>query len=176
MRIKVMKLTGDDVGSESGGMLPDRNVTFEFARRSLKNLDFVVASANAGVHPVTQAVTSLLAIVIFPWERSAFNRVKNKRLSVLVQEGWPEWSMSGSRAQNNGVKSLGALIKLLRNSAAHGNVSFDSDSRNPRLVHVEFENFPKGKNIPSNWRGSIRADQLIEFCRCFSRRIEEEAS
>jgi hypothetical protein len=55
-----------------------RNGANEFARRSMKNLAFIVEASRseADVHPVTQAVGALLGIVVFPWERNALRAVK----------------------------------------------------------------------------------------------------
>ena len=77
------------------GELQGRNGTDEFARRSMKNLDFILnAGPGADVHPVTQTVGALLGIVVFPWERKASLKVKNKRLAVAASEGWPSWQMT----------------------------------------------------------------------------------
>ncbi len=149
--------------------LHGRNGTGEFARRSMKNLDFVLGArkSRSDVHPVTQIIATLLEIVVFPWEKNAFNKVKNKRLAVARSEGWPTWQMTGSRFDSNKVKNVGDLIRLLRHSIAHGNVTFDSDSKQPSEVTVTFENYPNGSYRP-NWRGAIQADNLAFFCRKFS--------
>jgi hypothetical protein len=141
----------------------NRNGTAIFAFRTQKNLDFVVAAAEAGadIHPVTQAVLSLLAIIVFPWEHDAFNDVKRSKLALLAAaEGWPRWRMNGSRR----VVELEDLVHVLRNSVAHGRIQFDSDSRVPSAVMIHFEE--------DNWRGSINAGQLIEFCRCFMKTMK----
>jgi hypothetical protein len=148
--------------------LQGRNGTREFARRSITNLDFLIAAANAGagVHPVTQIVTALLAIVIFPWERDALDEVKNKRLPVAKAEGWPSWQMSGTRVESYAVKTIGDLIGLVRNSVAHGRVSFDSDSKRLEDVTITFMNYPDGDSN-ADWQATIRADHLGTFCQKF---------
>ncbi len=136
----------------------NRNGTSVFAQRAQKNLDFIVLAEQQGhdVHPVTAAVSALLGIFIFPWEHSAFNAVKRKRLSILTaNHGWPQWNMSGTRR----VVEVGELVHVLRNCVAHGAIQFDSDSRNPAEVEITFSE--------GDWQGAIRADKLIEFCRCF---------
>lgn len=149
----------------------DRNGTSVFAARAQKNLDFIVASAIEGndVHPVTQAVSALLGIVLFPWERSAFDIVKKQKLLMLFAGGWPAWNMNGARR----VIELGDLIELLRNAIAHGHVEFDSDSRNPSEATLTFTNIPKRSREP-DWSANIKGDQLIEFCRCFLRAIHDQ--
>jgi len=147
--------------------LEGRNGSGEFARRSIKNLDFILDAARKldDVHPVTQTVSTLIAIVVFPWERSALNAVKNKRLPVAAKEGWPSFRMSGPRAVD--VKTVGILIEHLRHAVAHGHVRFDSDSRVPSDVTITFEN-RTSKKRPAEWQGEIRADHLAAFCRTFS--------
>jgi hypothetical protein len=149
----------------------DRNGTSIFAWHTQKNLDFITTCAAKGddVHPVTQAVLALLGIVVFPWETSAFDMVKKRKLPVLSADGWPKWTMSGSRR----VLELGELIHVLRNAIAHGRIEFDSDSRDPASVTVSFANLPDGHDEP-DWVGRISGDQLIEFCRCFSSAIRAE--
>jgi hypothetical protein len=144
----------------------NRNGTAIFAERVHKNLEFIVASAADGhdVHPVTQAVSSLLGIIVFPWEHSAFDRMKRQKLPVLArQRGWPRWSMSGTRR----VLEVGELVHVLRNSVAHGRIEFDSDSRDPSQVQISFTNVPEGSKV-ADWQGHIQADQLVAFCRCFT--------
>lgn len=139
--------------------------------RTRKNLEHIATAAMGGedVHPVTQAITALLGIVVFPWETSAFDIVKKRKLPLLSASGWPKWKMSGARR----VIELGELIQVLRNAIAHGNIEFDSDSRNPDDVMISFTNIPEGKK-ESDWVGTITGDQLIEFCRCFSSAIQRE--
>jgi hypothetical protein len=146
-----------------------RNGTGEFARRSMKNLEFVLVAGrtSADVHPITQTISALLGIIVFPWERNALDAVKKKRLASAIAEGWPSWQMSGPLIDSQKVKNIGNLVELVRHSIAHGNVSFDSDSKQPSDVTVTFENHPKGSD-ELNWRGSIRADHLALFCRKFS--------
>jgi hypothetical protein len=149
----------------------DRNGTEIFAWRTQRDLEYIVCSAMKGedVHPVTEAILALLGIVVFPWEKSAFDIVKKRKLPVLSGGGWPKWRMSGARR----VIDLGQLIHVLRNAIAHGNIEFDSDSRTPSDVIISFTNIPKGKT-ESDWVGTIAGDQLIEFCRCFSSAIHEQ--
>lgn len=145
----------------------NRNGTAIFAARVQKNLDFIVRAAQQGqdVHPVTQAVSSLLGIIVFPWEHGAFNLVKRKKLPVLVAScGWPQWNMTGTKR----VLDVEDLIHTLRNCVAHGKMQFESDSRLPPEVLITFS--------ASDWEGTIRADQLIEFCRCFTATMIDEVA
>ncbi len=149
----------------------DRNGTEIFALRTQKNLEHIANSAMNGVdvHPVTQAILALLGIVVFPWETSAFDNVKKRKLPLLTANGWPKWKMRGARR----IIELGDLIGVLRNAIAHGSIEFDKDSRCPADVTISFTNIPKGKK-KSDWVGAITGDQLIEFCRCFSFAIQDQ--
>ncbi|MEK6324199.1 MAG: hypothetical protein AABN33_21385 [Acidobacteriota bacterium] len=149
----------------------DRNGTEIFARRTRKNLEYIAKSRMNGedVHPVTQAILALLGIVVFPWETSAFDIVKKRKLPALSADGWPKWNLSGVRR----VIELGDLIEVLRHAIAHGNIEFSSDSGNPADVTISFTNIPRGQK-ESDWVGTITGDQLIEFCRCFSSAIQGE--
>ena len=149
----------------------NRNGTEIFASRTQKNLEHIANSAMNGedVHPVTQAILALLGIVVFPWETSAFEIVKKRKLPLLSANGWPKWKMSGPRR----VIELGELIHVLRNAIAHGNIEFDSDSRTPADVTISFTNIPEGKTR-SDWVGTIPGDQLIGFCLCFSSAIRAQ--
>src|SRR5438552_3768350 len=52
------------------------------------------------------------------------------------------------------------LVEMLRNSVAHGNVAFESDSRDPHAEMIVFTNFPKGSDVP-DWSGRIGGDGLL---------------
>lgn len=160
------------LGDTMNRLSNDRNGTTIFASRVRKNLDFILEQSRAGhdIHPVTQAVSALLGIVVFPWETSAFDHVKKQKLPILTTRGWPKWTMTGRR-----VIDLKELIHLLRNSISHGSIEFSSDSRVPAEVTIAFVNVPDEATEP-DWTGTIRGDQLIEFCRCFSTAIEEKVS
>ena len=154
--------------------LEGRNGSGEFARRSMKNLEFVLAAAatSADVHPVTQTVSALLALIVFPWERSALHAVKNKRLAAAAKEGWPSFKMSGPRVDANQIKTVGDLVEQIRHAVAHGHVRFDSDSRVPSDVTITFEN-TRSRKQPPEWKGQVRGDDLAAFCRAFSAFIED---
>jgi hypothetical protein len=151
----------------------DRNGTSIFAERSHKTLDFIAkrAAESHDVHPVTQAVLSLLGVIVFPWETSAFDVVTRRKLPVLSASGWPKWEMDGSRR----VIELGELIHVLRNAIAHGRIEFDSDSRDPSAVTITFSNVPEGKKAP-DWVGKIAGNHLIEFCCCFTAAMRDQVA
>jgi len=78
--------------------LEGRNGTQQFAHRSMKNLDFMIAAAEDGedVHPITATVGALLALMVFPWERNALDAVTNKRLPCTARSSITAGTASAS--------------------------------------------------------------------------------
>jgi hypothetical protein len=149
-----------------------RNLTAGFARRVRKNLEFIIKERKEGadVHEITQLVTSLLGIIVFPWEAGALRSLDNKNLSELERNGWPRWSILMD--EKGDTKTLGRLIYHLRNAASHRRLKFSSDEREMHKVEIEFEDAPN-KNALPNWRAKINASELKEFCDRFTRELEE---
>jgi hypothetical protein len=60
---------------------PPRNSQMGLAYRAVKNLENIKCTyeAEADVHVVTQAIISLQAILVFPWES-----IRNGKVSVIV--------------------------------------------------------------------------------------------
>jgi hypothetical protein len=66
------------------------------------------------VHPVTQTVSALLAIIVFLWQRNAYSAVKRKRLPVAVKEGWPASKMFGPLAQADAIQTKRNKLRRYR--------------------------------------------------------------
>lgn len=134
-----------------------------FAGRTRKNLEAIEEAFNKGkdVHVVTQLAISLLGLVVFPWEKNFANRVKNLKLETLVQEGWPRWEIFIGHC-----KTLGDLVRRLRNAVAHGHMDFSSDSRLMEEVYIVVEDYKKNANEP-HWRARICCKDLRNFCLRF---------
>ncbi len=150
----------------------DRNNTKEFARRVRKNLDFIIKKRveDEDVHEVTQLVTSLLGLIVFPWADGALNQLDNLCLSELEEEGWPRWDILLD--EKGDTNTLGKLIWHLRNAASHRRIMFSSDHREMDKVEIEFED-ASSANAPINWRAKINAADLKKFCDNFTKRLEE---
>jgi hypothetical protein len=148
-----------------------RNTTEGFARRVRKNLAFIVKKRNEGedVHEVTQLVTSLLGLIIFPWEAGALQHLESLPLSELEAEGWPGWDIQLD--DKGDTKSLGKLTGHLRNAACHRRLKFSSEHREMHKVEIEFED-AANKKSPPNWRAKINAADLAVFCERFTKRLE----
>ena len=149
-----------------------RNEAIEIACRTERNLRYIKAEfdrmgGDSQVHVVTQLVNSLLGLVILPREQYLELRNKSAKLKALASDGWPEWNITKGKAN-----TLAQLTRHVRNAAAHGRISFSSDSRylHEVLITVE-DSADEGKTI--NWRAEIRADDLYEFCTRFAIHVRE---
>lgn len=149
-----------------------RNDTVELAKRVRKNLDFIIEKRADGaeVHEVTQLVTSLLGLIVFPWEDKALKHLEGLHLSGLEKEGWPRWDISLDETKH-GTKTLRELMRHLRNAASHQRVKFSSDDPEMEKVIIQFKDAPQ-KNGRVNWRAKINAADLKKFCVLFTERLE----
>jgi hypothetical protein len=146
--------------------VPGRNEVEGIAKRTKKNLDFIIeAHKNQhDVHVITQTLLSLLAIVVFPYERFGENCDFNWSLAELESLGWPRWEFTDSTDQPD---HLWQLIRHLRHATAHSNVSFSSDSRRMNEVVLTFMNRIPQRLGGGTWQTRIRADKLLVFCDKF---------
>ena len=130
-----------------------RNTTMGFARRTLKNLDYINGAFKRDdaiyrkkngdyerkLHLVTQVMTSLLGLVVLPQERGRTYDIWKKEiwevtLEELSKEGWPKWHIWRRKvrkkhtgeweAQTGETETLGQLMYHVRNAAAHGRFEF----------------------------------------------------
>jgi len=116
---------------------------------------------------VTQIINSLLGLVVFTVEREFVRHIVTEKLSALTAQGWPSWSFE--LAASN-ADSLGELAYHLRNGVSHGRVMFSSDSSDPAEVVITIEDGRPKK--PVNWRASITADDLLQFCVLYANHID----
>jgi hypothetical protein len=151
-----------------------RKTTEGFARRVRKNLQFVIVKRSEGedVHEVTQLVTSLLGLIVFPWEAGALRSLEQLSLGELEQQGWPRWKITLD--EKGDTKTLGKLVEHLRNAAAHRRLAFSADHPEMAMVDITFEDAPS-KSKPVNWRVVVNSADLKEFCDRFTNRLEDAA-
>lgn len=149
-------------------VLNSRATALGFAERARKNLMHIekARASGADVHEVTQIVTSVLGMIVFPWENRFVNRLRERKLDDLYASGWPKWKISIGDAN-----TLKDLVHKLRNATAHGRYQFSSDDRDPEDVHIIVEDASGGK---VNWRGEISSAELKDFCYRFLALIEDE--
>jgi hypothetical protein len=154
-----------------------RNDAIRFALLTLENLKYIedtwrandTGLGNRPVHLVTQAVNSLLGLVVFTCEREYVRFTLKERLVDLTACGWPAWTFELGDSPET---TLGELVYHLRNGAAHARVRFSSDSPIPSAVRVTFEDAKPPKSHVY-WRASISAEDLLEFCRRYAKHVED---
>jgi hypothetical protein len=113
-------------------------------------------------------VLSALGLVVFPWSAGFDDGLKELDYEQLVGQGWPTWTVS-----LGDVDTLGQLVRHVRNAIAHRRISFSSDDLDSTSVEIEFHDAP-GEKAPANWRATIRADHLREFCLKFASLVEQK--
>jgi hypothetical protein len=91
----------------------------DIMRRTMANLEFIERKAKpSGPFEVTQLVNSFLGALAHPWERL---RAELNEMP-LGSAGWP--TIRKECDSDDDPKSLGDLVRHLRNAVAHGNVEF----------------------------------------------------
>jgi len=151
--------------------MPGRNETEGFAKRTRRNLDFILSAQqqHEDVHVVTQVVLSLLGIVVFPFERIVKSWDRRWPLVDLEAKGWPRWTyLDGSEPPDD----LSELRANLRHATAHSNISFSSDSRYLYEVTITFMNRRPQRLGGGTWKASIRGDGLLAFCQRYLELLE----
>jgi hypothetical protein len=160
-------IPNDPVANLTQQPTPTRNDTLEFCRRTRRNLEFIENALQndptAPVHAVTQLTLSLLGIVVFPYERLD-ETIFYKTVTQMRGDGWFGWSimLDKPKKAHETTRTLGDLLRHLRNAVAHGRLTFSSDSPSINDVSVTVEDGPE--NAPANWRACIEGPELRSFC------------
>jgi DNA-binding MarR family transcriptional regulator len=160
---------GSDESTQRDGDMPSRNEVLGFAARTCENLDCIERAFKdkASGHVVTQLVSSLLGLIVFPHEKRFDASLKEIRLDRLAAEGWPRWEILKGKCE-----TLRTLVHKLRNAVAHGRLRFSSDSRQIEEVAVEVEDWHPHARSP-HWRARIGAAELRAFCLRYVALIED---
>jgi hypothetical protein len=150
-----------------------RNTVWGIGQRTLKNFEFIASAHTMGadVHIVTALITSLLGLIVFPFEEikeRKFTDFKSYKLKDLEKAGWPKWNIELEPTCDN----LDRLVFHLRNAASHRRIIFDSDSRQLSHVHLTLTDRPK-PHLPDNWRATINAAELRDFVLLFARFLRQ---
>jgi hypothetical protein len=142
--------------------LASRGDSIGFAERTRKNLFYIEQSKSRGqdVHVVTQIINSSLGLIVFPWEAQTDKAIRGTPLSDLYKSEWPVW------IETPPSKGLGQLLHNLRNAVAHRNVQFSSDEGAASKVTVTFA------SESGDWRATISASDLMNFCLKFIKLVE----
>ena len=149
-----------------------RNTVWGFRDRVRKNLVFLshARSHGADVHVVSELITSLLGLIVFPYEeikRSRYTSLKKYALTGLYEKGWPKWTFDIGSSND-----LHDLVKHLRNAISHRRLFFSSDSRDPEEVEVRFRD-RLTDDKPDYWAATINAADLQKFVLLFADLLEE---
>lgn len=153
----------------SNDIYTSRGDALGFAERTKKNLEFITEAFEKGadVHVVTQLVNSLLGLVLFLHERMFVKRIAKMELSELMKDGWPRFKIEKGES-----KTLGQLVRHMRNAVAHGLITFSSDSRLISEVNVTVQDKMPGESLPY-WSASISAEDLRKFCLRLAALVED---
>jgi hypothetical protein len=150
----------------------DRNTIQGFAQRIEKNLNFFITEKenSADVHIVTELTTSLLGLIVFPYEHFKESNIidfSKFELGNLEQNGWPSWKFLIGDSNN-----LADLLWHLRNALSHRRIRFSSDDRNLQNVDVTFSD-RSSNTTADNWSAQINAADLLTFALNLSKLIDQ---
>jgi hypothetical protein len=151
-------------------MNPEQPVR-DIMQRTMMNLEFIEAQPRdprTGPFEVTQLVNSFLGALAHPWERHR-DRFNDLPLEAAYAEGWPR-GFDHQTHPETPVRSLGDLLRHVRNALAHGNVTFRGPARGD-IETIELWSYNTYKKR-EEWRGSYSVRDLRDFLVCFVREVE----
>ncbi|QLF69463.1 hypothetical protein FE840_007850 [Peteryoungia desertarenae] len=94
----------------------------DIMRRTMLNLAYIEERAQGdGPFEVTQLINSFLGALAHPWEALQTDLMAIPLADALAR-GWP--NITKERPTDRDPNSLGDLVRLMRNSFAHGNITF----------------------------------------------------
>jgi HEPN pEK499 p136 len=144
-------------------------VIIDFARRTRANLEFIEAAKGRGenVFEVTQLANSLLGLLVFPQQRY-MSSIPDTPLSDLVSQGWPKIrTTAGALPEEN----LQQLLRMLRNSIAHCNVEFISETEG-QITGIKVWNI--NNSGKKTWQAELSLDDLRTIVLKFIELIESD--
>jgi hypothetical protein len=131
----------------------------EVMKRTAFNLEFIDARAAInGPYETVQLVNSFLGAFVHVKER--FQR--HIPASRLPAPGWPVVDAKPPYAQPSHLREL---VRLIRNSVAHGNIEFIAAPSN-RIASVRLWNECPGSRR-KNWEADIGEPDLRKLLACF---------
>jgi hypothetical protein len=132
----------------------------DLMNRTMFNLEFVQKKKSlSGPYEVTQLVNSFLGAMAYPWEKKK-EQLRQMLLDEAERRGWPV--IVTQEGSLDTPKSLGDLIRVMRNAMAHGNLDFES--RNGEIVALRLWNRGGGEDT---WRARVKVNDLRRFLTCF---------
>jgi len=155
------------LGTMSERGVNSRNEALEFARRARQNLKFIEQAAaqypDADVYVVTQLTLSLLGAIVFPKEKLLLDQIERTPLASLGTEGWPDWTITRDDPSRP-TRTLGELLRHVRNAVRHGRITFTSDSPRMDEVGILVEDKKNRRDPEPYWCAEIQAPKLRTFC------------
>src|SRR5262249_19065212 len=147
-------------------MMPYEPV-LDIMRRTVANLEFVNRHATSeGPFEVTQLINSFLGALAHPWEslKEDLNLIS---LAEAERQGWP---VPDREKQTDKVPaSFGELLRYIRNSVAHGNISFLPDGRGQiAIIRIESRN-KSGRRV---WGALVTPEKMTGFLKQFAALVE----
>lgn len=150
-------------------MYPPERMLQDYAERTLKNITCIKSIADkrpAEAFEVTEMINALLGIIVFP-QQIGKAMIPNQQLSSLLGGLWPPSVLSMS----NDFATLQHLLHCMRNSIAHGNISFTPND-NGDIDFVTFCGKYKRNRKYRKWEMSMPVAEISTFvamlCELFS--------
>ncbi len=148
-----------------------KNFVADFAYRTKKNLDFINKNKNTHkIFETTQMINSFLGLIIFPQERSIFNKISCDPvfLSKLIH--------CIKKNTYEGEIDFSKILRHLRNSIAHGKIEINSLEEEDK--HFEINNLifkdKNPKNESEEFIIDISIDDLKILVNIILTEIEEK--
>jgi HEPN pEK499 p136 len=135
----------------------------EVLNRTMVNLRFIKEHQRAGdtVFEVTQLVNSFLAALVSPWsENESFWNIS---VADAEKAGWPHISSDDPSLFQ--PRTLGELIKEMRNALAHGNIAFNGKSD---IEDMTLSTFHPPAFKDQKWRVTIAVSDLEKMLERFA--------
>jgi hypothetical protein len=146
--------------------LAPRNDPLGFAQRAWSNLleieeKFKQDGVEGRAHVVTQMVQSLLALLVFPQQKSFFEHFSQWPVNALDSEWLPTQEFGNT-------EKLGDLLRHMRNAVCHGLVAFSGastqgpDCRFVDEISVVFSD-RSDRKADINWQVRLEGRQIKRF-------------
>jgi HEPN pEK499 p136 len=167
----------DEQAGYQPGHILSRSSREGFAERTLKNLAYIEEARAGGepadVHVVTQLVLSMLGLVVIQWERQAFDSALASGFQRTLQKDLHQFGGPALHGMQDNYaekcKTVGVLVRHLRNAVSHGRFIFSGESRNLEDVSIKF--FDEYRRTGETWTATIDGVDLREFCIRLARSI-----
>lgn len=141
----------------------------DIMRRTMANLAFVEKNAQPdGPFEVTQLINSFLGALAHPWEALQADLMALP-LADAAKRGWP--AIVKERATDADPSSLGDLVRLMRNSFAHGNITFLPGARGEIQALRVWNTHPRSKQ--RTWGTIVTVADARMFLIRFAELAEE---